>query len=143
MGQLPFVRDVHPERMLTRGLMAATAEGLAAQQHARFGDCEGGDGVCVAKRPGRMQTRPTFDLEDNQQDGGGEAEAAGGQLVANDTHPAAGARRRRQLLQGGRTLATILQADTVWAQGFKGQGVKMGVFDTGIKGNHPDVKHIV
>lgn len=39
--------------------------------------------------------------------------------------------------------SSLLQADKVWAEGFRGQGVKMGVFDTGIKGDHPDVKHIV
>jgi membrane-bound transcription factor site-1 protease len=51
-------------------------------------------------------------------------------------------RQRRRLLQAG-SLASILQADSVWAEGFSGQGVRMGVFDTGIKGDHPDVKNIV
>jgi membrane-bound transcription factor site-1 protease len=30
----------------------------------------------------------------------------------------------------------------VWEKGFSGTGIKMGVFDTGIKENHPDVEHI-
>ncbi len=34
------------------------------------------------------------------------------------------------------------QLYTLWAW-FSGQGVRMGVFDTGIKGDHPDVKNIV
>lgn len=151
LGRLPFVKDVHPERMLTRSLMAATAKGVAAGQHAQFAACSGAaavGGPCVQKRPGRMQTRPTFSLEDNLEDAeeeGQQQAPAGAQRVANDTVASgsgAGQRRRRALLQSG-TLASILAADKVWEQGFKGQGVKMGVFDTGIKGDHPDVKHIV
>lgn len=165
------MKDVHPERVLTRSLMAATAEGVAAAQHAQYSDCEGGDGICISKRPGRMTTRPTFSLQDNVEDAEEEEEEQrqqqqrqkqqgwpkGGQRVANDTYTytgisaggssAGGAspqrRRQRSLLQGKQTLASILQADAVWAQGFRGKGVKMGVFDTGIKGDHPDVKHIV
>ena len=162
LGSLRFVRDVHPERVLTRGLMAASAEAVAAAQHAQFAPCQqGGEaGLCIAKRPGRLTTRPTFSLEDNQEEEGEEAapggaqqqrggRPAGGQRVANDTVAGGGGgggRRRRARQRGllqATNLATVLQADAVWAQGFRGQGVKMGVFDTGIKGDHPDVKHIV
>lgn len=131
--------------MLTRSLMAHTPEAVAAGQRAQFAGCGGAgggaDSPCVSKRAGRMQTRPTFSLEDNVDDPDNEG-PVGGQRVANDTSPLGGGRRRRRLQQA-QTLASILQADAVWAQGFKGAGVKMGVFDTGIKGDHPDVKHIV
>jgi membrane-bound transcription factor site-1 protease len=142
---------VHPERQISRSLMAAADAAEEQQQQQQGvgslsgmhsapcgdGDDGGVDATCVAKRPGRLQTRPTFSLEDNLcADGCGDL--PGG--VGNGT--IAAARRRRRLLQQG-TLASILQADTLWAQGFAGQGVKMGVFDTGIKGDHPDVKHIV
>lgn len=230
LAALPFVKDVHPERVLTRSLMAASAEAVAEGQRAQFAAC-GADGSggepCVAKRPGRMQTRPTFSLEDNleqaEEEAAGHGAPAGAQRVGNDSYAAGTAarrqRRQRHLLQAPETLASILQvrgsglvptcglllpcwvagaagpawvrssvhrlaprgrcaaasqpavarillagsvpaaacrmsellagsivlpqADKVWAQGFKGQGVKMGVFDTGIKGDHPDVKHIV
>ena len=70
--------------------------------------------------------------------------APGSARVANDTFVGDSRQRRRSLLQmGGHTLASILMADKLWEEGFKGQGVKMGVFDTGIRGDHPDVKHIV
>lgn len=163
LEQLHFVRDVHPERQITRSLLgdadpvaasqregslalAAPSGGAGMQRQRQHGL---GDPLCVAKRPGRLQTRPTFDLEDNQGDDvEDDAEGpAGSTRVANDTFAgstSAAARRRRRLQQApGRTLASILQADQVWAQGFKGQNVKMGVFDTGIRGDHPDVRHIV
>jgi membrane-bound transcription factor site-1 protease len=155
---------MHPERQITRALLAAVDPAAQQQQEGslaaaaaspggpQFSPC--GDGSndssapqqqqqqqhCVAKRPGRLQTRPTFSLEDNQQEGLELLALEGGQRVANDSFTPT---RRRLLQAPGQTLASILQADAVWAQGFRGQGVKMGVFDTGIRGDHPDVKHIV
>jgi membrane-bound transcription factor site-1 protease len=157
---------MHPERQITWALLAAADPATQQQQEGslaaaaspggpQYAPC--GDGSsdssapeqqlqqqqqqhCVAKRPGRLQTRPTFSLEDNQQEGLELLALEGGQRVANDSFTPA---RRRLLQAPGQTLATILQADLVWAQGFRGQGVKMGVFDTGIRGDHPDVKHIV
>lgn len=120
LAALPFVKDVHPERVLTRSLMAASAEAVAAAQHAQFTACgaEGSsDEPCVAKRPGRMQTRPTFSLEDNlEAEDGPAAEqgvSAGAQRVGNDSYAAGTAarrqRRQRVLLQSPESLASILQ----------------------------------
>lgn len=36
----------------------------------------------------------------------------------------------------------MFSADQLWEQGFRGAGVKMGVFDTGIRSDHPHVKNI-
>lgn len=165
LERVPFVKDVHPERQLTLSLLAAgdaagaaAAEGALSTAHVAPCDVAGSgtdatpgeqqqQQQCVSKRPGRMTTRPTFSLEDNQEEAAG-AELAAGQRVANDTFTGGSgrvgaSRRRRALLQaGGHTLASILGADSLWAQGFTGQGVRMGVFDTGIRGDHPDVKHI-
>ena len=154
---LPFVKDMHPERQITRALLAAAdpaaqqqqqqQEGSLAAGGPQFAPCGDSDPDqqqqqhCVSKRPGRLQTRPTFSLEDNQQEGLELLQLGGGQRVANDSFTPAS--RRRLLQAPGQSLASILQADAVWAQGFRGQGVKMGVFDTGIRGDHPDVKHIV
>lgn len=175
LEQLPFVKGVHPERRLTRSLLAAPEPGAEQQEeHAQdaaaadaarpgtqFAPCSssssGGVGsleqACASKRQGRLQTRPTFSLEDNLSEEEEELADALSARIGNDTFTPESSqqrrlrrrlqgRRRRQLLQQG-TLASILQADSLWAQGFRGQGVKMGVFDTGIKGDHPDVKHIV
>lgn len=117
---LPFVKDVHPERVLTRSLMAASAEEVAAGQRAQFAACGAdgsGDEPCVAKRPGRMQTRPTFSLEDNlaaaEEEAAEQGAPAGSQRVGNDSYAAGTAarrqRRQRHLLQSPETLASILQ----------------------------------
>ena len=36
----------------------------------------------------------------------------------------------------------MFSAQVLWAAGYLGQGVKMGVFDTGIREDHPHVKNI-
>ncbi len=48
--------------------------------------------------------------------------------------------RRLQLQRS--TITSMFGADQLWAEGFKGQGVRMGVFDTGIRSDHPHVKNI-
>jgi subtilisin family serine protease len=36
----------------------------------------------------------------------------------------------------------MLSADAIWEKGYSGQGVKVGVFDTGIREDHPHIRHI-
>lgn len=38
--------------------------------------------------------------------------------------------------------AGAFRAEQLWEKGFRGGGVKMGVFDTGIRDDHPHVKNI-
>lgn len=43
---------------------------------------------------------------------------------------------------GKQAVSRIHAAQELWDAGFKGAGVKMGVFDTGIRLDHPHVKNI-
>lgn len=52
------------------------------------------------------------------------------------------AARRLSFLQTTPSVTSLLSADQLWQEGFAGQGVRMGVFDTGIREDHPHVKHI-
>lgn len=54
----------------------------------------------------------------------------------------ASAARRLAFLQTTPSVTSLLSADQLWQEGFSGQGVRMGVFDTGIREDHPHVKHI-
>ena len=76
-------------------------------------------------RKRRLQTRSSFGLYDE-----GNQSAAG-----------LGAAELRRLLAAN-SVTSISGAPELWAAGFKGQGVKMGVFDTGIRLDHPHVKNI-
>ena len=49
--------------------------------------------------------------------------------------------QRRLHLQRS-SITSIFGADQLWAEGFRGRGVRMGVFDTGIRSDHPHVKNI-
>jgi subtilisin family serine protease len=53
---------------------------------------------------------------------------------------AAGQQRRALLSKN--SVTSMFSAQSLWAAGYLGQGVKMGVFDTGIREDHPHVKNI-
>eukprot|EP00889_Picochlorum_renovo_P007706 jgi/Picre1/34736/NNA_002202.t1 len=107
-----LVKDVHPDRALLREPREAVVTGDIV--------LDSGETVPhLSTQPGRMRTKSSFGL-----DGAGEA---GG---------------RRSLLGGSTELVDRLKPHVVWEKGFSGTGIKMGVFDTGIKENHPDVEHI-
>lgn len=150
--QLGFVKGVHPDRQLSQSLLAEAAAPGAAGPAATGGSSDD-DELRVQKRPGRMQTRPTYSLEENQgwdEEGEAVAADAGSSMprrLGNDSDPAAAAQqRRRRVLATGRgqsqALPHLLGADQLWEQGFRGQRVKMGVFDTGVRGDHPHIKNI-
>ena len=50
---------------------------------------------------------------------------------------------RRLEKDADRLLVERLRPETMWELGYSGQGIRMGIFDTGIKGDHPDIDNIV
>ena len=63
--------------------------------------------------------------------------ADGGAAAGNASD---GAARRR--LQARNSVTALFGAEKLWAAGFRGARVRMGVFDTGIRADHPHVKNI-
>ncbi|GIM13551.1 hypothetical protein Vretimale_16642 [Volvox reticuliferus] len=54
-------------------------------------------------------------------------------------------RRRRlhlDLRASSGTMPVMLQADKLWKQGYTGKGVRVGIFDTGIRSGHPHIRNI-
>lgn len=49
---------------------------------------------------------------------------------------------QRRLLLSQNSVTARFEAQKLWEQGFAGAKVKMGVFDTGIRADHPHVKNI-
>ena len=48
----------------------------------------------------------------------------------------------RKLLAERGSVVSLFSAEQLWNLGFRGEHVKMGVFDTGIRLDHPHVKNI-
>lgn len=94
--------------------------------------------AAVDKPPGRWLTQPTIDA------------ALHTPLTRSNLtgpHPwdplgHVTAARRLSFLQTTPSVTSLLNADQLWQEGFAGQGVRMGVFDTGIREDHPHVKRI-
>jgi len=162
LGGLEDVKDIHPERMLSLSLRSSSApssepfepcststlntsstgvnEDLREQVVIGM---ENGETLCAKKRPGRLQTRSTFALEDNYlEDGFTEKAIEGTSTTALQNETRSQRQRRRRLLQSSHNLASVLKVRKIWAEGHQGEGVRMGVFDTGIQEDHPDVKNI-
>lgn len=109
----------------------------------------------------RLQTRPTHGLNETETPalsaserrrllGSRSTVTVGPVIVSHCPHPAQNlvpanviSRKRsttRQLLKD--VLQGAFHAEKLWEAGFRGAGVKMGVFDTGIRPDHPHVKNI-
>ncbi len=79
----------------------------------------------------RLCTRPTIGLGDED-----------GDLWDLERGNRTGAAQQRRQLLSKNSVTAAFSAQSLWSAGFQGKGVKMGVFDTGIRQDHPHVKNI-
>ena len=87
-------------------------------------------------RPGRLRTRPTIGMEPI---GWSRASNPGG-YYDDDAEDAGGARRR--LLRAQRPVVDALGAEALWKLGHSGAKVRTGVFDTGVRADHPHFRKV-
>jgi len=115
LSRVTAFKDVTAERRLTRHLSSAAEAAASAPPPP------------PPPSLGRRQTRPTFGMEPAgwSGEGGASREPTG-----------------RALLQGGVVGANELGASRVWGDGFTGKGVRVAVFDTGVRADHPAFRRI-
>lgn len=65
-----------------------------------------------------------------------------GGAAGNASNGAAAGEPARRVLQARNSVTALFGAEKLWAAGFRGARVRMGVFDTGIRADHPHVKNI-
>jgi membrane-bound transcription factor site-1 protease len=111
--------------------------------------------------PGRLRTRPTIGMEPDGFEYEDASTGRRGYHTGENAFPLADAeeedddddvsssdveRRRRALLRLSRAsspgVAESMGAGFLWEKGFSGSGVKMGVFDTGVKADHPHFREV-
>ncbi|KAH6783266.1 SITE-1 protease [Perilla frutescens var. hirtella] len=113
--KLELVKDVYLDLSYQRGLLNL--------------DEKAGVGAFVdgKKRPGKIFTAMSF----------GERESA---MASNSS----GARIswRRNLMMQKSQITSLFGADALWLKGYTGAKVKMAIFDTGIRANHPHFRNI-
>ncbi|GMH39212.1 hypothetical protein BSKO_07110 [Bryopsis sp. KO-2023] len=109
------IRDVHPDSKILRTLKFDTSD--TSDEGAVHGFC--GEDGSVEKIQGRLHTRWTMDEDDE-----------------NVTS------LRKLLLMEKPSFASVLKAEKVWDQGYSGKKVKVGIFDTGVRKDHPHIKNI-
>eukprot|EP00899_Mesostigma_viride_P028660 jgi/Mesvir1/897/Mv17459-RA.1 len=117
------VKDIWPQMRHTRAPLS-------------MGATEDGSGV--QRKPGRLLGKFSFGL-------GGEGTSpwdAHGPLGGRYGPYGSAARRVLQAIGGGRSVTSMFEAEKLWSQGFSGAGVKMAVFDTGVRADHPHFRNI-
>jgi subtilisin family serine protease len=134
LRKLSFVKDVSPQMRFTRALMMPRSEeeSSAAQSGGSsdsnleppWGDDKSATDHAQMKPPGRLQT--SMSHED------------GSPLPGNTSLVNHG----RTLLLQRSQITSMFEAEKLWAKGFTGAKVRMAVFDTGVRADHPHFRNI-
>ncbi|CAO2822857.1 unnamed protein product [Amaranthus hypochondriacus] len=115
---LSSVKDVSPDFSYTRTLL----EEETLQRDSEF--CN------VKKKPGKIFTKMSF--EEKEEGDGSHWSVLSNQSIS----------WRRHLLGKNSQVTSLFGADVLWAKGYTGAKVKMAIFDTGIRANHPHFRNI-
>ena len=96
--------------------------------------------------PGRLRTRPTIGLEPPGWEAPGEGDHSGYHDNVGDDGPAPHANAshgsaRRALLMSQRVVDHF-NANALWSKGYTGSKVRMAVFDTGVRSDHPHFRRV-
>ncbi|MED6167836.1 Membrane-bound transcription factor site-1 protease [Stylosanthes scabra] len=121
---LPLVKDVHVDMSYTRGLLHKD------RTHKR----KAGSFVDGKKRPGKIFTSMSFSEEPY---GDGDDGPSGCSFTHNSS-----VKLGRQLFMQKSQVTSMFGAEDLWAKGYTGAKVKMAIFDTGIRADHPHFRNI-
>lgn len=114
IGRLERVKDVHADWSYSRSLFVHE-EG---NKDGRF--------FCEKKRPGKIFTPMSFE------DGEGSYASQANSSIS----------WKRKILMERSQVTSLFGADRLWKKGFTGSKVRMAIFDTGIRANHPHFRNI-
>jgi len=140
---------VHAQRKLTRALAWVDAANEEAKEVEEKGEKASSPsskafsslsslfdaGGKILKRPGRLTTRPTIGLFDDEEPA----------AAATTTKTATSSRRSLRDASTSTSppsVAAETGAPALWKLGHFGSGVRVGVFDTSVRADHPDIAHV-
>ncbi|KAJ7567087.1 hypothetical protein O6H91_02G131800 [Diphasiastrum complanatum] len=132
LEELSFVKDVSPQMRFTRTPLADKHKPNSAgdlpynEEKDDLGhrEAEEGGSLIVKKPPGRLRTR-ILEVEEES-------------LMSNATL----LNHHRSLLLQRSHITSMFGAEKLWAKGFSGAKVKMAVFDTGVRADHPHFRNV-
>ncbi|XP_043703885.1 subtilisin-like protease SBT6.1 isoform X2 [Telopea speciosissima] len=111
-GKLEFVKDVSVDMSYSRSLFVNEGDRVGAFVNGK-------------KRPGKIFTSMSF------------SEGGYHTPLSNSTLS-----WKRKLTMQRSQVTSLFGAETLWAKGYTGSKVKMAIFDTGIRANHPHFRNI-
>eukprot|EP00249_Psilotum_nudum_P017734 c26465_g1_i3 orf=1577-4720(+) len=163
LERLSFVKDFFPQSRFSRATMAEEEEGDTVPQTTRLETTIAGtdEGVPSRNRKGQYRNRikrlqnQKAAFAENQQDGTAEMgflNARQGKMFtvpSNDGNSWGLSWANVSLFNEGRKLliqrsqiTSIFGAEKLWTKGYTGAGVKMAIFDTGVRADHPHFRNI-
>ncbi|XP_050218148.1 subtilisin-like protease SBT6.1 isoform X2 [Mercurialis annua] len=83
--------------------------------------------LLAKKRPGKIFTSMSFSEEEHEH---------------HHTNSSVHCERERRLLMQKTQVTSLFGAEVLWSKGYKGAKVKMAIFDTGIRADHPHFRNI-
>ncbi|XP_078169721.1 SITE-1 protease [Carex rostrata] len=117
---LDRIRDVHVDSTYKRELFEADQDGGS---QFKFGS---------ERRPGKLFTRMSFEEEREE----------GGSKAVWSAYSNSSLSWKRKLMMQRSQVTSLFGAEQLWARGFTGSKVKMAIFDTGIRVDHPHFRNI-
>ncbi|CAI0390008.1 unnamed protein product [Linum tenue] len=119
--KLEMVKDVNVDVSYKRELLGVSGSGGGGRGGGSFSDGR--------KRPGKIFTSMSFSEEE-------EPRHAVAETSNSSIHWG------RELLAQKSQVTSLFRADVLWSKGYTGAKVKMAIFDTGIRSDHPHFRNI-
>lgn len=119
---LESVRNVFEDKTIRRDLKSLPRYEVPFDISDQIGEDE-----VLVKGPGRLHTRFSFD------DGPENATDAGTFRKKS---------RRQLSFSSQNQLNQMYRPESIWKKGYRGQGIRVGIFDTGVREDHPDLRNI-
>ncbi|CAL1359542.1 unnamed protein product [Linum trigynum] len=120
--KLEMVKDVNVDVSYKRELLGVSGSGGGGRSGGSFSDGR--------KRPGKIFTSMSFS-EDEEQRHDAVAETSNSSIHWG-----------RELLAQKSQVTSLFGANVLWSKGYTGAKVKMAIFDTGIRSDHPHFRNI-
>lgn len=130
LKKLEFVKDVSPQMRFTRSLTSEKSEDEhegSEVAHEQFKPKDKEE-FLESKPPGRLHTKLSFE--------------SGIEDVVSPVFSNVSLDHGRKLLLQRSQITSMFEAEKLWAKGFTGANVKMAVFDTGVRADHPHFRNI-
>jgi len=115
LSSLLYVKGIHIDKKMNRAPLQFRNPFPVGNEAGEYREEGAGDPFEIGKGPGRIHTPFSFEPAD----------------------------QRHLSFSSHTSLKDAYQASQLWSEGYTGSGIKVGLFDTGVIENHPDLRNVM